>query len=252
MSTVRVLVHLSDLHIDEGERSRSRAQATVDFVRNLAGPISVVLVTGDLADNGEPSEYEFVRDLLGCIDRPVLACPGNHDVRGPYRRVFLGEDDTAGPINRIYQVDGITYAMCDSSIPGRNDGYLDDETLDWLDAALSERPRNPAFVCFHHPPAELASPFIDRVRQFGSERLAAVVRRHDHVVAILCGHAHSPTALTFAERQTLVAPGVVSTLRFPWEGEDGFGQTLPPALAFHILDDDRRLVTHYRLVPQSR
>jgi 3',5'-cyclic-AMP phosphodiesterase len=248
---MRVLVHLSDLHIDEGERSRSRARATVDFVRRLPGPISVVLVTGDLADNGEPSEYEFVRDLLDGIDVPVVTCMGNHDARGPYRTVFLGEDDAPGPINRVHDVDGITYAMCDSSIPERDHGHLDDETLEWLDNTLGEKAGRPAFVCFHHPPMELGSPFIDGVRQFESERLAAVVKRHDHVVALLCGHAHTPGAFTFAHRPTLVAPGIVSTLRFPWEGQDGFDMTLPPALAFHVLDDHGRLVTHYRLVPQD-
>jgi hypothetical protein len=46
-----------------------------------------------------------------------------------------------------------------------------------------------------------------------------------------------------------VAPGVVSTLRLPWERGDVLDYSLPPAIAFHVLDDDRRLTTHYRVIP---
>ncbi|WP_435858455.1 hypothetical protein [Streptomyces sparsogenes] len=34
--------------------------------------------------------------------------------------------------------------MCDSSVPGRGEGWLEDVTLDWLDGELAEAP---ADVC---------------------------------------------------------------------------------------------------------
>ena len=93
-----------------------------------------------------------------------------------------------------------------------------------------------ALVAFHHPLVELHSPIIDAIRQHGSERLAAVLGRHPQVVAVLCGHAHTAAASTFAGRPLLVAPGVVSTVRLPWERRGHIDAQLP-ALAFHILDD---------------
>ena len=49
----------------------------------------------------------------------------------------------------------------------------------------------------------------------------------------------------------MAAPGVVSTLRMPWEGDkDGpIDYALPPMLAFHVHDDEGRLTTHFRVVP---
>jgi hypothetical protein len=47
---------------------------------------------------------------------------------------------------------------------------------------------------FHHPQVRLHDPFIDAIRQHGEERLAGLVERHPHVIAILCGHAHTPAA----------------------------------------------------------
>jgi hypothetical protein len=34
----------------------------------------------------------------------------------------------------------------------------------------------------------------------------------------------------------------------PWEGERPADRDQPPGLAFHVLEDDRRLTTHYRVV----
>jgi hypothetical protein len=65
---------------------------------------------------------------------------------------------------------------------------------------------------------------------------------------VLCGHAHTPAATTFAGRPLLVAPGVISTMRLPWESGPDPDLLAPPAVAFHVLGDDRRLTTHYRFV----
>ncbi|MBX6354431.1 MAG: phosphodiesterase [Micromonosporaceae bacterium] len=243
-----VIAHLSDVHVDGGERSAERTERVVRYLAGLPTPVDVVLVTGDIADHGAEAEYKQARDLID-LSVPTLFCPGNHDRREPYREVLLGEAPEAGPINSAHRVGGALFAMCDSSVPGRNDGLLADETVDWLDEQLSAAPDLPAFVCFHHPPVVLGIPYVDGIRQFSEERLAAVVARHPNVVALLCGHAHTPAASTFAGRPLLVAPGVVSTIRLPFETDTIADLTLPPMLALHILHPDGRLTTHYRVVP---
>ncbi|GAB2996842.1 metallophosphoesterase [Amycolatopsis acidiphila] len=244
-----VLAHLSDTHLDGSEHRAARAKRVLDYLTDLPGPVAAVLVTGDLADHGTPAEYEEVRKTLASAN-PVFTCPGNHDVRESYRSVLLGERAGGGPVNRLHHAGGAVFAMCDSSIPGRDEGYLDDETLAWLGDALAATDADtPVFVCFHHPPVRLHSPFIDGTRQRGEERLAALLARYPQVVAVLCGHAHTGAASSFAGKPLRVAPGVVSTLKLPWEHRDDLDYDLPPAIAFHVLDDDRRLTTHYRVVP---
>jgi len=248
-----VLAHLSDLHIgqnrdDGGERALRRARQVVDHLNAMPGAVDGVLVTGDLADHGTAAEYGVVKDLLSELSFPVLTCPGNHDSRVPYQTELVAESDSAGdPVNKVHRLAGFTIAMCDSSIPGRDDGYLDDSTLTWLDKVLADTD-DPALVCFHHPPVKLHIPFVDDIRQFGAERLADLLARHDNVAAVLCGHAHTGTASTFAGLPLVVAPGVVSTLVPPFESDvrNSIDYDLPPALAFHLFDDDHHLVTHFR------
>jgi Icc protein len=244
---VIVFAQLSDIHLDGSQRRADRAGSVMAYLNNLSEPLDAVLVTGDIADHGLAGEYDQARKILSS-PHPVFPCPGNHDVRAAYRQVLLDDGDGDAPINRVHRAAGAVFALCDSTIPGRDDGYLADETIAWLDDVLAENPGAPAFVCFHHPPVTLHAPYVDAIRQFGEHRLADLVARHPQVVAILCGHGHTPAATTFAGRPLLVAPGVLSTIVLPWEQGDIVDDEAPPAVAFHILGDDRRLTTHYRVV----
>jgi Icc protein len=245
---VIVLVHVSDLHLDLSDRNAERAERVMSYVNDLPTPPDAVLVTGDIADHGLPEEYEHARKILAS-PHVVLTCPGNHDRRRAYADVLLGQPGSDAPINEVHRIAGALFVLCDSTIPGRDDGYLADETLGWLESVLTDTSDDAAvFICFHHPPVTLHSPFIDEIRQRGEQRLAEVIARHPQVVAVLCGHAHTAAATTFAGRPLLVAPGVVSTLKLPWEHGDVLDYSLPPAIAFHIFDDDLRLTTHYRII----
>jgi Icc protein len=244
-----VLAHVSDIHVDGSDVRNERATRVMHYLDSLATPVDAILLTGDIADHGLPEEYDEARKLLAGTS-PVLPCPGNHDERAAYRASFLGREPSTDPINEVHRVGDALLAMCDSSVPGENDGYLSDETLHWLDLALRDAGDDvPALVCFHHPPVTLSLPYVDGIRLAGEHRLAEVLARHDNVVAVLCGHAHTAAASTFAGRPLLVAPGVVSTLTLPWEPRDTVDYSLPPAIAFHVLDDERRLTTHYRVLP---
>ncbi|MER7396772.1 metallophosphoesterase [Streptomyces sp. NPDC000151] len=247
-----VIAHLSDIHLDGDERSGRRARAVMEYLDNLPHDLDAVLVTGDIADNARPEEYQEARRLLASR-HPVLACPGNHDDRAAFREFLLGQPGASAPVNQVHRTTGLVIALCDSSIPGKDEGLLEEETLAWLADVLAGTPDDvPVLVGFHHPPILLNVPYVDGIRQFESERLAALADRHRNLVAFLCGHAHTAAATTFAGRPLLVAPGVVSTIRLPWEHrahpKDHVHLDQPPALAFHILDDEGRLTTHYRYV----
>ncbi|MFF1506525.1 metallophosphoesterase [Streptomyces sp. NPDC058326] len=250
-----VLAHLSDVHIDGGQRGADRTRAVLRYLEELPYDLAAVLVTGDITDHGTPDEYARARELLSSR-HPLLLCPGNHDDRAAFRKTLLSEETGTrpyAPVNQVLRGEGFVIALCDSSVPGEHQGLLEDETLEWLDAVLTGTPPEvPVLVAFHHPPVPLHTPYVDEIRQFGEERLAALADRHPHLTAFLAGHAHTAAATTFAGRPLLVAPGVVSTLRLPWEnpGPDDphVHLDLPPALAFHVLGDDGRLTTHFRTV----
>jgi 3',5'-cyclic-AMP phosphodiesterase len=173
----------------------------------------------------------------GCRSR-VLVCPGNHDVRAAFRKVLLGDPNGGEqPVNQVRHVAAATFVLCDSTIPGQDDGYLADATIDWLESVLDQARDAPVFVAMHHPRVPLGIPFVDGIRQRDGERLERTLRRHPQVAAVLCGHAHTGASTWFAERPLVVAPGTASTVMLPWERpeEDVVDFSLPPAVAFHVL-----------------
>ncbi|MFU8851815.1 metallophosphoesterase [Micromonospora sp. SL1-18] len=245
-----VIAHLSDTHIDSHPRSAERTARVMDYLNGLARPVDAILVTGDIADHRELAEYETAERLLDA-PVPVMTCPGNHDVRDAYRKGLLGDESGgSGPVNARHDVAGAVFLLADSSVPGEDDGHLDEETMAWLATELDSIPAHtPAFIAFHHPPVALHHPVIDPIRLLPADPLAELVTAHPQVVAVLTGHFHTAAASTFAGRPLRIAPGVISTLRLPWEGEGRLTtQTQPPGVAFHLYDDTGLLTTHYRVV----
>jgi Icc protein len=250
-----IIAHLSDLHLDDDPRAEDRVAAVMAYLGGLARPIDAVVVTGDIADHGTASEYARAAELLK-HPAPVLVCPGNHDVRAEFRTGLLDQPASDDPIDFSQEVGGVLFAMVDSTIPGRGAGFLADSSLEWLDDTLAGGD-GPAFVAFHHPPVEVGVPLVDAIRQSGEDRLAAVLRRHPRVVALLAGHVHTGASTTFAGVPLRIAPGVVSGSLLPVEpgGDHGWAEggpleyDRPPALLLHVLHDDGRVTSHHRTVP---
>lgn len=246
-----VIAHLSDIHIDD-ERSARRTRAVVAYLEDLPYDLDLVLVSGDIADHGAPGEYTVARELLDSR-HPVLVCPGNHDDRAAFRAGLLGLEPDVAPVDQVFRGAGFTVLACDSSVPGKPEGWLGDGTVAWLEEEVRRAPEGDAvLVAFHHPPVALHVPYVDEIRQFGAERLAELTGRHPRITAFLAGHAHTAAATVFAGRPLLVAPGVVNTVRLPWERRTHADHQVhldqPPGLAFHVLDENHRLTTHFRPV----
>lgn len=242
-----ILAHLSDTHFDGHGRSAARAQQVMDYLNGLPGHLDAIVHTGDITEHGLPLEQEqAAKTLVSPV--PVYSCPGNHDGYTPY----------AGPLNTRAEIGQAVLLLADSVIQGRDDGALAEETLDWLANELGDiEGRRPVLIGLHHPPVLLHHRLIDSINlaETSQRRLALLMDEHPNVVAVLCGHAHTPAAATFAGRPVLVAPGVTSTLLLPWEvdGELSWKNTVdfgqPPAVAFHVLDDHGRITTHFRFLP---
>ena len=109
------VLQISDTHL------RNEANATVVDDPDAAvvasieavGPMRVdlVLLTGDLADDGSIGALGRLRDIVDRVAAPVLAIGGNHDEIGNVRTVFGTIDEVEVGAWRVLAVE--------SAIPGR-------------------------------------------------------------------------------------------------------------------------------------
>lgn len=76
-----VVAHLSDTHIGKLREDRPDPLATMSQIIAAvnASDASLVLITGDLTDRGQPEEFQGFLRVLDTCALPTFVVPGNHD-----------------------------------------------------------------------------------------------------------------------------------------------------------------------------
>ncbi|MFQ3560480.1 metallophosphoesterase [Streptomyces gramineus] len=228
------ILHLSDTHLNRtGTPDRRGVDATaslrlmLDELSGLTG-FDVVVVTGDLADDGAAEAYTTLRALVGRYARdrdiPVLCTTGNHDERAAFAEVLgsghLDADGTdraeqvfgAGERAAVSTVGGWRFVTLDSLVPGKVYGRLGASQLEWLREVLRTPAEHGTVLAFHHPP--LALDLSVTQPAFGLRDpgdLAAAIRGGD-VRMILNGHYHLQLFGLLESVPVWVTPGVVNRI----------------------------------------
>jgi 3',5'-cyclic AMP phosphodiesterase CpdA len=94
-----LLAQISDFHVRSAGRlykdvvDSNRLFADAVWHLNALDPRpGLVLITGDLVDEGQEAEYATLRDPLAALKLPCLLMPGNHDDREVLARCFADHD----------------------------------------------------------------------------------------------------------------------------------------------------------------
>lgn len=206
-----LLAHLSDPHLTTGPLAGGPAaalHAALGRVTGLPTRPDAVVVTGDLADHGQPEEYAQLAELLATVSLPVHLVTGNHDAREAFLAAFAGTAHLGGGDRAHYAVDlpGAALVVLDSLVPGSGAGRLGEQQLAWLDAVLAPRRGTPVLLALHHPPAAVGIPFLDGIGLLDAPALAEVLGAHPPVVRVLCGHVHRAVTAPFAGTVVTTAP----------------------------------------------
>lgn len=245
-----VLLQLSDPHVgaDWGADPVARLRAAVAAVAELPDRPDAVLVSGDLTDDAGLAEYELAREELAPLGAPVFVLPGNHDARAPLRRAFELTGAAEDRVDYAADLGPLRLVVVDSTLPDRVEGGFDAAALAWLDAELAAAPAQPTLLATHHPPLATGIAAWDGINVSAADReaLAAVVRRHPQVLAIVGGHLHSPMAAALGGHPVLAAPSVYLPTA-PQFGLDAVPTSKPGpgGFALHVLRDGE-LATHVR------
>lgn len=254
-----IIAQLSDLHVaPAGRHNEFGIDASAGVMRCLEAVAALdpapdlLLLSGDLADEGVETEYARLRGMLTGMAMPVALMPGNHDRRAVLRGVFAGHDylGGAGPIDYHLDIGGLRLIALDSVVEGRAHGDLAAEQLQRLSALLRSEPEKPVLIALHHPPAETGFARMDRIalRTDAAAGLGDIVAASPQVKAVLCGHLHRGVQLVWRGVQLAVCPSAAyqAKLRIG-EGRFEGAPELPPAYLLHCWNG-RQLATHMMMV----
>ncbi|MGX5696081.1 metallophosphoesterase [Agromyces soli] len=247
------IAHLSDTHLLAGgaplgglvDTVGALEQAVVQLSR-LGTSIDAVVVTGDVADLGEPDAYRIARGLLEPLTRACGAelvwVMGNHDERGPFREQLLDETAGAGPVHRVARLGDLRVVAFDCTVPGWHHGAIDEAGAEWLAQVLAEPAPAGTVLAMHHAPIATPVALMDVLELQGQELLAEVVRGSD-VRLILGGHLHYATSGVFAGVPVHVAGAAAYTIDVTAPPGELWGVDGGRALSIVQLFDDGHVVS---------
>lgn len=180
------IAQISDLHCGSLYFLPEVARTVVDEV-NASDP-DVVLVTGDITDNGYRREYDIARDLISRIDcRRTMVLSGNHDARNVGEVHF---EELFGPRGSEIASDGVRFVGVDSSEPDLDTGHVGREKYHMIERAF-EDPDEFKVMCLHHHLVPVPGTGRERNVVNDAGDLLRVLSSAG-VDLVFCGHKHVP------------------------------------------------------------
>ncbi len=223
----RYLLQLSDLHLTTGEmlfpgsRPRDNLVASLRLIADAGLKPDMVILTGDLANAGDPASYQDLSQLMatavGAFGGRVVYLPGNHDDRSAFRRYLLNHGDSSPlvdasqPINQVHWVGGLRIVLLDSVVAGEDFGELGEETLAFLKDVLAVPAVEGTVLALHHPPIPSPVHEMTQIMLRNPVDLAEAIDGSD-VRVILSGHNHHVGVGVLAAVPVWVSPSTAYTM----------------------------------------
>ncbi len=234
------VLQLSDLHVEPAgvlaygqEDTAGKLPVVAGHALELAKDVGadVVVVTGDIACDGNETAYRQVADAFSIFDAagiPVRFLPGNHDRREPMRRIlagYFGDFWSGDRLDQTVRVGGVRLFLLDTLQPGRHWGAIPETVLERLADELSDPA--PAMVFTHHTPLTCGMGVMDE--DFGNREafLKVLTARPD--VRLATGHMHRAILQTTGANVVVTAPSAALAIPVGFTASAGDCFRLEPA-----------------------
>ena len=183
------LMQVTDTHLTGTKRAplgmnTSVSQGVIDaaLARESA---DCVLVTGDIAADGQSEAYEQLQALLG-TEVPSLWLPGNHD------DVSGHKDHYASHMKRRLRAKHWDVVMLETQVKGEVGGVLSTMELAALKSAVDDalRANKALLVATHHPLRHLESAWLDEQSVKNAAEAIEILQPIADQTALISGHVH--------------------------------------------------------------
>lgn len=212
------ILHISDTHLLGGGNklhgvidTESRLDDMFGRIEQSGRDIRALVFTGDLADQADEDAYQRLKNLVEPHARAmgalVIWVMGNHDEREPFSTQLWGSRESSGPLDRLYDVDGLRIIALDTSVPGYHHGDLEAAQLEWLADQLKVPAPRGTVLAMHHPPIPTVIDLMGLIELENQEQLWEAIDGAD-VRGILAGHLHYSTHTVRAGIPVSVAAAV--------------------------------------------
>jgi len=161
-------------------------EAAIKEINDLSP--SVVLVTGDLTEDGLMSEFRMAaKELKGLKAGKVIFVSGNHDYRSTGYLLFK----EFFPFFQVTEIGGAVIIVLSSARPDRDDGEVGHRQNLWLEKILEKYMDTVKIVAIHHHIVPVPDTGADQITIIDAGDVLRSLAK-SKVDLVLCGHRHRP------------------------------------------------------------
>lgn len=248
-----LIAQITDLHIMLPGKLLQRRVDTGSYLRKAVAKLQaldpmpdLLLISGDLVESGSPEEYQYLRRLLAPLSFAYFVIPGNHDERDALRAAFSDHAylPKTGFLHYVIDDYPVRIIGLDTVIAGKTGGELCAERRAWLNEKLQQARQKPTLIFMHHPPFTTGIAHMDQWGFRNPGDFAAVVRTHQQIERIVCGHVHRPIQARFAGMLAVTCPSTAHQIDFDLNPAAPVAFIMePPGLMLHIWNG-QSMATH--------
>jgi len=233
---VRIL-QLTDLHLRRDPNGRVQDVPTWDTLRDVLQHVESsrprwdhLIITGDLADDGELDTYRRLREFLGERLARCHLVPGNQDNRDHVRKVFP-EIVPEGGRPLTFSISAGTWRLIglDTLVSGEEEGRISTDQLAWLKGQLTTHSAASTMIFMHHPPISVS--LGGESDLVGPQGFLDLVAASPQVMAVSAGHVHHAFEGKIGKTAVFTTPS--SAFQYRAE-EDAFDPIAPGARVFFL------------------
>ena len=195
-----------------------------------------VLVTGDIAADGESGAYQQLETLLGSRV-PSMWLPGNHDC------VVCRLDPYPDYLKRRLRGKHWDVVMLETQVEGEVGGVLSVAELDALAQAVNDAVTSDKalLVATHHPLRAMRSAWLDEQSVKNAADALALLEALSERTAIISGHVHQESDVVVKNVRMMTTPS--TCVQFAPESEDFALDDKDPGYRRIVLGPDAQLDT---------
>jgi len=188
-----IIVQLSDLHV--GSQFQPEVFQTIVKEVNELNP-DVIIITGDLTNEGLMKEYEKCKSLLTQFNtKKIISVSGNHDYRNTgyllFKKFF--------PFETVNELDNdVVLVTVGTARPDRNNGEVGYRQNLWLERTMKKYKDKIKIVAMHHHLIPIPDTGSDQLTVVDAGDVLRTVL-NSQVDLVLCGHKHRPWAWNFGK-----------------------------------------------------
>jgi Icc protein len=205
------IAHISDFHLP-GKPGQSAHGAFPDAnLREAAGLLKqqapkadLIVLGGDLLEEGHKGNYEPIADLFKEIEAPLRIVLGNHDDLKALQKSSLVQQADRYPGYDSCDHGGVHLIFLNTATAGKPGGSLEGKQLIWMSEDLYENHGKPVLIFMHHPPIDCGIPWLDKIKLENADAFWDIVPPYaKNVMGVFFAHLH--IQLSTVVRGVLVA-----------------------------------------------